>query len=303
MNFKNILNEIEQAGEGYEQVSDRRHMLKSFGSKVAIAAIPLAITSLFSNKAQAKTGATETVTDALNFALELAYFNFNFFHTGNSAGGLILTNNAGTNIGPDDVPGFITIAANAKAHIHFLNTAITSLGGVPYTPTGYNSTDVEPEFVPTAYDFTAGGAYTNVFASAHLDIFLMVAQAILDTTVRGLNGQLSFVLSNTTVLTQYLQMQATVARSASHTRLVRRYRIGSENPAPWITNDIAPDASFQTSYNGEANETQLYKITINTLPDKYDNSGVVPKISATAAFDEPLDIDTVKTFLKRFMTT
>ena len=47
MNFRNILHDIEKTDpEVYEKLSGRRQVLKSFGAKVAVAALPLAIASL-----------------------------------------------------------------------------------------------------------------------------------------------------------------------------------------------------------------------------------------------------------------
>src|SRR5271166_3624930 len=100
MNFKSILKEIEQTDpEVYERLSTRRHTLKSFGSKVALAALPLAIGSLF-KKAYGQTSRTSTVITAMNFALEMEYLQYNFYHRCNNTGGLIPT---------ADAPGFLTI--------------------------------------------------------------------------------------------------------------------------------------------------------------------------------------------------
>ena len=154
MNFKNILNEIEQTDlQTLEQVSDRRQVLKSFGSKVALAALPLAIGSLF-QKASAKTTATDSGIDALNFVLEMEYLAYNFYHTGNNTGGLIPSNNQG---------GFLTIENQKKAHITYLNGVITGMGGVPYTPKNYDATATNPYYIVSGtYDFTARNKY-NVF--------------------------------------------------------------------------------------------------------------------------------------------
>ena len=100
MNIKNILQEIEQTDpEVYEKLSGRRHILKSFGSKVAVAALPLAIGSLF-KKAYGKT--TDTLISSLNFALELEYFEYNFYHTALAVG----SNTTAMLIPTTDRPGF-----------------------------------------------------------------------------------------------------------------------------------------------------------------------------------------------------
>jgi hypothetical protein len=299
MNFRDILNEIEKADpKVYEQQSGRRDLLKSFGAKVALAALPIGLGTLLApKKAAART--TGTVIDSLNFALELAYLQYNFYHTATNTGGLIPNNTANNTIGNNDLPGFQSIEANEKAHILFLNTAITSLGGTPFTPNNYVATNLNPQYVPTAYDFTKGGAYSLVFSD--YQTFLLLAQVFQDTIVRGLKGQITLVTSNTTILTQMLQIHSVEARHASHVRTVRRYTGAAEHPAPWITNDISPSVGFQTNYKGEDNLIETGGIVINNIPDKYDSSGSVPKISATAAFDETLDNATVMSFFTPFM--
>ncbi len=301
MDFKKILEEIEHADpKVFEQLSGRRELVKSFGTKVAIAAMPLAIGSLFfSKKAAAQTTVTDNnLTENLNFVLELAYFQYNFYRTANSTCGLIPTS-TNNSLGFNDLPGFKVIEANELAHINFLNTAIAALGATPYTPKNYVATNLEPFYVPTAYDFTMGGTYSTVFSN--YATFLIIAQTFQDTFVRCLKGQMQAVLSNTTLLTNLFQIHSTEARHAAHVRTVRRYTNAPEHPAPWITNDIAPIPALQTTYNGEDNLTQINGTIINTLPDAFDPSGVVPKISATAAFDEPLDLTIVKAFIAPFM--
>lgn len=298
MNFRNILKEIEKADpEVYQQLSGRRQLLKSFGAKVAVAALPVAIGSLFTTKkAYGKT--TDTVISVLNFTLEYAYFQYNFYHTANNTGGLIPSNPANNAIGVNDLAGFQASEANEKAHILFLTSAITALGGTPYTPKYYNAANLNPLYVPAAYDFTMGGTYP---VYSNYPTFLNVIQTFQDTYVRVLNSFMPVVIGNTEVLTQLLQIYTVEARQAAHVRIVRRYTGAPENPAPWITNNIAPDTRFQTNYNKEDNLIQLGGINIETLTDKYNNSQYVPKVSATAAFDEPLDSGTVSTFIAQFM--
>src|ERR1700744_54932 len=100
MDFKNILNEIEKVDpEVFEKLSPRRHILKSFGSKVAVAALPFALGSLF-NKAYGKT--TDVIIDTLNFALTLEYLEYNFYQTA------INTNATTSFIASADQPAFNT---------------------------------------------------------------------------------------------------------------------------------------------------------------------------------------------------
>ncbi|HEY0176543.1 MAG TPA: ferritin-like domain-containing protein, partial [Pedobacter sp.] len=90
MNIINILEEIEKVdGEVYERLSPRRAAMKEFygfGSKVALAAVPLALGSMF-KKAYGQS--TSTVLDVLNFALTLEYLEYYFYQTGAATSGLV----------------------------------------------------------------------------------------------------------------------------------------------------------------------------------------------------------------------
>ena len=282
MDIRNILNEIAKTDpEVYERLSNRRHVLKSFGAKVAVAALPFAIGSLF-KKAYGKT--TSAVVDALNFELELEYFEYAFYRTANRTGGLIPST---------DVAGYQVIEAEEKAHIEFLIKAVTAAGGVPFTPNHYNDPISEPPYVPTAYDFTKGNTYP-VFSD--YPTFLMMAQVIEDTGIRAYNGQVP-EFTGTPLFTQVQQIAATEGRHAAHSRLLRRLMGAPEVPAPWITNNIPPIADMQPNYQGEQNNTQL-GILITSLPGV---TGTIPELSATAAFDEPLDKATVLSLLAPYI--
>ena len=287
MNFKNILQQIEKADpEVYERLSGRRQILKSFGSKVAVAALPLAIGSMF-KKAYGRT--TDVVVDALNFALELEYLEFAFYHTANNTGNLIPA---------ADQPGFLTIEAHEQAHVNFLTTTITAMGGTPFVPMHFTDSTTRGSFVPAAYDFTGGGAYNNVFND--YPTFLILAEVFEDTGVRAYGGQMS-VFSGNSLLVQAQQIATVEARHAAHVRLIRRNAGASELPAPWITNNIPPTTATQANYLGEDNTIQgvgAISLDITTITD---GTGTVPKSAATAAFDEPLDSGTVTTLVSPFL--
>jgi len=287
MNFRNILQEIEKADpDVYERLSGRRHALKSFGSKVALAALPLAVGSLF-KKAYGKTSATSAVANALNFALELEYLEYNFYFEANNTGGLIPST---------DLPGFQTIQAHVLEHINFLTAAITALGVVPYTPPNYNASANNPAYIPSGtYDFTAGSVYKTF---SDYNTFLVLAQTFEDTGVRAYKGQIPVFYGSATVLQQALEISCVEARHAAHVRLVRRNTgaAAPDYPAPWITNNIPPIAALQANYTGEDNVDQQ-GVVITSLPDI---TGTIPEASATAAFDEPLDQPTVTQLISPF---
>lgn len=283
MNFKNILEEIEKTDpEVYEKLSGRRDVLKSFGSKVALVALPFALGSLF-KKAYGKT--TDVVTDALNFALELEYFEYAYYRTATNTGGLIPA---------ADLAGFKTIEEHEKGHINFLINTINSFGGTPFLPNHYAAPTTNAPYVPEAYDFTKAGAYAPFANYAH---FLMLAQVFEDTAIRGLNGQLPVFLG-APIFNQVQQIAATEGRHAAHARLIRRNLGAIEVPAPWVTNDIAPITDFLPNYDGEENTTQL-NVEVGTLTGAGDEA--IPHLSATAAFDEPMDKAKVLSLFKPFI--
>src|ERR1700750_343573 len=93
MNFKNIISEIEKVDpEVYDKLDTRRSAMKefaSFGSKVALAAIPFAIGSMFKKAYGSPTGVQDTVTDILNYALTLEYLESEFYAPALTKSGLI----------------------------------------------------------------------------------------------------------------------------------------------------------------------------------------------------------------------
>ena len=287
MNFKNILQQIEKTDpEVYERLSGRRHILKSFGSKVAVAALPLAIGSMF-KKAYGRT--TDVVADALNFALELEYLEYAFYHTANRTGNLIPT---------ADQPGFATIEAHELAHVAFLNATITAMGATPFVPNHFADPTTSGSFVPAAYDFTGGGTYATVFDN--YPTFLILAEVLEDTGVRAYGGQMS-TFSGNSLLIQAQQIATVEARHAAHVRLIRRNAGASELPAPWITNNIPPTTGTQANYLGEDNVIQSVGATSVNITTLADGKSTVPQHSATAAFDEPLDKATVLSLLAPFI--
>lgn len=262
MDLKNIINEIAQKDpEFFEKTSDRRHVLQSFGSKVAIAAIPFALGSFF-KKAYGKT--TDAVLDTLNFALKLEYLEANFYMQGNAAAAILIPG--------ADQSSFQTIGSHENEHVTFLKTAITSAGGTPVSPAA-------------VYTFQA--VFPDVFTN--YATFLAVSQTLEDTGVRAYKGGAGALQANHDVLTAALQIHSVEARHASHVRYIRRKAGVADNPKPWITGNTAPVSSVAANYAGEDNVIQG-GVTITSLPGV---SGNISMTAATEAFDEPLDSATV----------
>ena len=131
MKIENIINEIENVDpEIYQRLDGRRSAMKNFtkfSGKIALASLPIAFGSMLNKAYGSPTGTTDAITDVLNFALTLEYIESEFYKKGYDAGV------AGTLAIPAGAPiGAIkTIRDHEIAHVAFLKTAITSLGGTP----------------------------------------------------------------------------------------------------------------------------------------------------------------------------
>ncbi len=187
------------------------------------------------------------IVDVLNFALTLEFLEDEFYRTALGSGGLI----------PQDTRDvFGQISKHETAHVNLLRSVLG------------NKAVAKPNF-----DFTAGGAFADVFRN--YQTFLAVAQAFEDTGVRAYKGQAGNLRSNDKILTTALQIHSVEAR---HAAMVRRLR----GETPWIVGDSRGTlpAPTQAVYNGEGNTTQG-GVNVATLP------GSSSRI-ASQTFDEPL---------------
>nr|WP_199082099.1 ferritin-like domain-containing protein [Pedobacter sp. ASV19] len=280
MNIVNIIEEIEKVdGEIYERLSPRRSAMKDFynmGKKVALAAMPLALGSMF-NKAYGQTLPT-AVVDTLNFALTLEYLEYNFYnHAVVAAPGLI----------PSGAPltAITNIRDHEKAHVDLLKGAL----GASASTSG-----------PMAYadfDFTAKGTFQDVYTN--YATFLAVAQAFEDTGVRAYKGQAT-AIKGTAYLTVALQIHSVEARHAAHIRTMRA--ANGVNIKPWIS--LGPGGSSNDSgvsaadpvYAGENNTSQA---NINIVGIN-GNTGITTA-AAAECFDEPLAKADVLTIASLFI--
>jgi len=265
MNIFKIIQDIEKVdGDVYDRLSSRRGAMSSFGSfgkKVAIAAVPLAMGTMFKKAYGQSTGG---VLDVLNFALTLEYLESEFYKQGLAASGLNLGENKSF---------FMEVSKNETAHVKFLEDTIKALKGTP--------TD-KPTF-----DFSAGGEFADW--DSNPQTFMALSQAFEDTGVRAYKGQAGNLVSNNDVLTAALQIHAVEARHAS---IIRRIR-GLNG---WITNDergAGMPAPTQAVYDGEA-ETMQAGVDIAAVSK-------VSVGNATEAFDEPLSKDAVLAIAKLFI--
>lgn len=294
MNLKNILTEIEKTDpEVYERLDTRRSAMQRFafaGKVLAASAVPFAFGSMF-KKAYGQT--TTDIVAVLNYALTLEYLEAEFYKKVVATTGVIP---AGPAVG-----ALTTIRDHEVAHVSFLRTAISSLGGTPVT------------FTANDFDFSGGnGSGTGPFAAAftNYSVMLAVAQTFEDTGVRAYKGQADKLMSNNDVLTAALQIHSVEARHASHIRQMRRnLPAASLIPAgvtlqPWITleqsgidtGNAGANAAIQKSYAGEQLVTQA-TIGITNI-----NGQTIAAAEASEAFDEPLTmaqvLDIVDPFIK-----
>ncbi|RZJ75383.1 MAG: ferritin-like domain-containing protein [Flavobacterium sp.] len=282
MNILNILDEIEKVdGEIYERLSPRRSAMKDFfnvGKKVSLAALPLALGSMF-QKAYGQTNPAN-VNEVLNFALVLEYLEYNFYNHA-------LTNSTITFPTAASRAAITTIRDHELAHVNLLKTA---LGANAVTP-----------FVDADFDFTGaatfGTAFSDVFSN--YQTFLKVATAFEDTGVRAYKGQAP-ILKGMPVLTTALQIHSVEARHAAH---LRQMTAASLNVPlkPWIAyaangNDTGI-AQVDAVYAGEQN-TKILDIEIMGI-----NGTSVSQTAAAESFDEFLTGTAVKTIANIFIKT
>jgi len=281
MNLQNILSEIENTDpDVYGRLDTRRNAMKGFAKtsgKIALASIPFALGSMFQKAYASPTAPTDLILDTLNFALTLEYLESNFYIKA-VASGIIPSGDATT--------ALTTIRDHENEHVNFLSTAITAAGGTPVS------------FTADQFDFTAGGAFADVFSNYGL--LLAVAQTFEDTGVRAYKGQAPNLISNNTYLTAALQIHSVEARHAAHLREMRQ-AAGFLVPSgvtvkPWITLNQSGIGStaVQASYDGEENVTQA-GVTITNIGGKN-----ISAASASEAFDEPLTKDQVTAIVTPF---
>ncbi|TKC09963.1 ferritin-like domain-containing protein [Pedobacter polaris] len=266
MNILNVIEEIEKVdGEIYERLNPRRKAMKDFfnvGKKVAVASLPLALGSMF-QKAYGQTTPT-AVVDVLNFALSLEYLEYHFYNRA-------LTGTPAPPI-PAGAPlaAITTIRNHEDAHVKLLAGALGA--------------SARPVLVQSDFDFTAGGAFADVFTN--YQTFLKVALAFEDTGVRAYKGQAG-VLNRSPFLTTALQIHGVEARHAAHLRqMVAANVTGASGLKPWIAytangNDTGI-AAVDAVYAGEQLTTQA---TINIVGI---NGSAVTQTHASESFDEPL---------------
>lgn len=272
MNIVNIINELEKVDpEVYERLDGRRAAVKnltSIGGKLALAAVPLALGSLFS-KAYGRT--TAHIVPILNFALTLEFLEAEFYVEGINSG--VVPTSMG------DRTAIMLIRDHELAHVAILKQTIMALGGSPVA---------KPMF-----DFTAGGTFADVFTN--YATFLAVSQTFEDTGVRAYKGQATNLMDNNEILRAALRIHSVEGRHAAHIREMRNRNFGVA-VKPWITlNQSGIGAVVAASYAGEENTNQG-GVEI-TMINGFD----ISREDASEAFDEPLTKEQVLAIVKPFI--
>ena len=187
------------------------------------------------------------IVDVLNFALTLEFLEDEFYRTALGSGNLI----------PGETRDvFGQISKHETAHVNLLRSVLGSKAVAKPT-----------------FDFTAGGAFGDVFSN--YQTFLALSQAFEDTGVRAYKGQAGNLMSNDQILTTALQIHSVEARHAAEVRRIR----GEKG---WITGDSRGSlpAPTQAIYNGEGNTSQGGASLAGLAGLSND--------AVTESFDEPL---------------
>ena len=274
MNLENIITEIEKVDpEVYERFDSRRKVMKDFANlsgKLALAAVPLALSSMFSKAYGQIPG---NVNSILNFALTLEYLEAEFYTNIVGSPGYLTASTA-------DKAALIKIRDDENKHVAFLKSVLGAAAVAKPT-----------------FDFTGGkGSNAGPFVGylGSYAVQLAMAQTFEDTGVRAYKGQAPGLQSNRVALTAALNIHSVEGRHASHIRQMRRVLDAAIPPAqkplkPWITLNYsgityspAADVAIQKSYNGEELTTQA-GVNIIGLGGAYNTN-----LAASEAFDEPL---------------
>ncbi len=261
MKALDIIQQLENK-EPTDKALTRREALNnglSFGLKSALAMFPVGL-MLKANKSYAFV--TTSAIDVLNFALTLEFLESTFYTMGLNASNLIPAS---------DLVVIQQISKHESSHVVLLQGAITAAGGTPVS---------KPNF-----DFTAGGAYPDVFTN--YATFLTLANAFEDTGVRAYKGQAANLLGTDT-LTVALDIHSVEARHASEIRRIRGQK-------GWITGKSTagvPDAVYAGTIS-EDNVTQG-GVDVTTITTS-------SPASVQEAFDEPLTMSEVLAIASAFI--
>jgi hypothetical protein len=277
MNLNKIIKILQDADpEFQERTSPRRHILKSFSSKVSAIALPFAL-GAFLKKAYGQGSGGSIYYEALSFALMLEYFEDSFYTK-------VL---ADTSVFPDEASkaAFTKMGKDEAGHVKFLQFVIDNTGSTVIPRPGF--------------DFTGSKGYNNgPYKAAFSDYLqlLELTQAIEDISTAGHKGQIIPLMPNNMFLTHALSIHSVEARHAARVRILRM-QAGVKNIKPWILNTSTEqiDPALAKQYTHE-NTTVQNGIEITGL-----NGEKISAEAARSAFDEPLKKDEVLKLIDPFL--
>jgi len=276
----------------------------STGKKVAMAALPLALGSMF-RKAYGQS--TSGIINILNFALAAAYLERELYSQGltnvpgdrtvteGSTSVLIkgvtpyATRTVQTQLSVVQRQGLAQAMKDEENHITLLTKTIIALGGTPRT---------KPKIDLTG----GGGSFTGPYASAVSDamMFLLTCQTFSDTGVRAFKGQVPNLITNNEVLKTTQQIHSIEARHVAWFRTERK-RAGVD-VKPWITlaDPVAPANLvnlFKANYEAAPQQALMFRseenfshagVNVANLPAV--GGGMLGNVIASESFDEPLSM-------------
>jgi len=276
MSFNDIINKIADNPGELQKVDDRRNVLKGIGTKFAVAAIPFALGSLFSNTAKGQS--KETINNVLNYILKNELIIKKIMTDALAVQGLA----------PSEFrTQFELMATHNNAHIELLKQLMSEIGGIPITIN-------EDKIDYSGGRGSGGGQFWR--AMENTADFLLLAQVLTETISRIYKGQISEVLSDKYVVRTLSCIHTAKARQAAFIRFMRNYWIG-DTVKPWITNtnSDSTNPAVQTAYAGESNVVQagIQIVRING----YD----INQEAASQAFDEPFNTLDSNKVMDRFV--
>jgi hypothetical protein len=268
MKFTDIIKEIENNSAGSTNTSDRRDILRSWGAKLAAAAVPFAGITLASKKTEAKT--TDILADAIYFALSITQMQIAFYTQATGYATLIA---------PPMDGSFKEILKEKKEHEAFWIYQLNATGNP--LPTALN------------YDFNAKGNIPKTFTD--LGICLQVAQGLEDAGVRIYLTAVNELWSNQYFRKSAVNIAATNARHAAHVRL-RRRNLGVDM-MPWVAG-LQANSIYGEVIKAYQEEDNIYQWKNNTVGI---NGFDISFENATEAFDEPMQRLIADKFMSGFI--
>jgi Ferritin-like domain len=280
MNLFQIFDSIAKVDEDfYDRTAGRRACFKHLagaGKKLAAAAVPLAVSSIFNKAYAGETGVKATVAEVFQFALRLERFEAAFYNAAFGQASALGLSTAPTS-------NFMQIRQDENDHVDLLTTVLTTILSASLPPAD-------------TYDLTGGGAYPSIVTAPDRTVFLALAQAFEDTGVRAYKGGAADLMSNDTLLTAALNIHSVEARHAAYWRTVRGEKA-------WITQAQTTIPGIGSGVYGKVgNPAASFPSEANT-----SQGGVAAGFSSitdaaiiSEAFDEPLNAAAVLDITRPF---